>query len=87
MQDLKTTLIDVYETLRYQQELLAQTAVRTQAATTVLMHFEQLAELYPKELEKIENGKIAEQAALILAAINRKLQALKAEPESQGSVQ
>jgi len=51
------------------------------------MHFEQLAELYPRELAKVETGKIAEQATAILAVIDRKLQALRAEPESRGSVQ
>jgi hypothetical protein len=82
MEDLETTLIDVYETLRYQQELSMQAAVRVQAVTTVLMHVQGLAELYPKELEKIETtSPIAEKACLMLAAIESKLRSLREHRE------
>jgi hypothetical protein len=87
MEDLKTTLIDVYEFLRYQQELLAQVAVRAQAMSTVMMHFEPLAELYPRELEKIETmSPIALKATLMLAAMDEKLRALR-ETSDGDSVQ
>ena len=87
MEDLTTTLIDIYEILRYQQDILAQSAVRVHAVTTVLMHFEQLAELYPKVLDEVQSGTIAQQAASMLGAIELKLQALRAEGGKFGLVQ
>ncbi|MEO8100376.1 MAG: hypothetical protein ABI811_21935 [Acidobacteriota bacterium] len=84
---MRTTLIDVYEFLKYQQELLAQIAVRVQAATTVMMNFEELAALYPVEVGKIETtSPIAQKAVVILAAIEEKLRALR-ENSDGGSVQ
>jgi hypothetical protein len=81
MDDLKTTLIDVYETLLFQQKLLTEAALRAQAVTTVMMNFQEFAEKYPTLLADIENGPIAQRAALIAAVIEQKLRALREEDE------
>jgi hypothetical protein len=54
MDDLATIRSDVCEFLHYRRELLNQVAVRAQAVSTVMMHFEELAKLYRWELEGIE---------------------------------
>ena len=89
MDDLNTTLIDVYETLRFQQDLLTQTAVKFQALMSVMMGFEQVPERYAALEAQVSTGEIAQQAALIRLAIEQKLQALRAEaglPDDRGTV-
>jgi len=70
--DVVDVLIEVFETLRYQQDVLRQLIPRVEALVATVG-----GEVYDRNLETASTLQIAQQAALTVEAIEMKLRAIK----------
>ncbi len=79
-EELRNSLIRLYETLRYQQEMIGHLQMKISALETALTTNQSFAELYAQATTIMKESEIAKQHELALLGLDLVLRELKGEP-------